>query len=60
MTDYCFMPQGHPTHCGCTPPKEPLKPMLPGYSVIVSDDLPAQTMIVSRDIFEQLCRELKS
>lgn len=54
----CLMPQGHPGRCGCVPMQQPILNSWNGIRVMVNDFLPAQTMMVSRDIYEQLKREV--
>lgn len=50
----CTQPQAHPERCGCQQQAVPLTMPWGGITVLRNDDLPAQTMIVSRDVFEQL------
>ena len=56
----CQEPQAHPDRCGCAL-REPHAgvPIMAGVSVIANDLLPPQTMVVSRDIFEKLKREVQ-
>ncbi|UNY40239.1 hypothetical protein KLEP174_gp54 [Pseudomonas phage vB_PcuM_ KLEP17-4] len=50
----CNEPQAHPARCGCEQKAVPTVKPWAGFNVIRNDDLPAQTMIVSRDIFDML------
>ena len=51
----CNEPQAHPSRCGCQlKSPSPRQQQWGGIQVIRNDMLPAQTMIVSRDVFESL------
>ena len=47
----CNQPQAHPERCGCQQQSMPFTASWGGVTVMLNDQLPAQTMIVSRDLF---------
>ena len=52
---HCNEPQAHPDRCGCLPSNpSPHQAQWGGIQIIRNDMLPAQTMIVSKDVFELL------